>query len=166
MARHLKLVLTTFFFSVFLSCSVNAQSGTSNLKFHGTLTVVNCSVNGDADTPTIEFGDVRTDLIDGVKYSKPLPVKITCTGDTSSLDLKYQVKGDVSTFDNKSLKTNITGLGLKVLNATGTQLGINTWVTTSPGETLNLKVVPVKDGTTVLSGGEFNAIATLIIQMK
>lgn len=166
MIHFLKFLFISILINALVFSTANAENGVSNLKFHGNLTVVNCSVNDDTDTPMIEFGDVRTDLIDGTKYSQPLPVKITCAGDLSSLAIQYQIKGTAASFDTKVLNTNIAGLGIKVLNSTGTPLSINTWVDTTPSATFSLSVVPVKDGTTQLSGGEFNATATLVIQMK
>ncbi|WP_368533269.1 fimbrial protein [Enterobacter hormaechei] len=124
-----------------------------------------CHINGDTNTPTVEFGDVRADLIDGSRYAQPLEVKITCDS-TPSGDLQYELKGDAASFDSKVLKTDMSGLGIKVLNADGSTLSVNAWTDIARDQTVNLKVVPVRDTTATFAGGEFNATATLILQMK
>lgn len=153
------------FYSIpMVSWALSASAVNFNVKVN--VTAVVCHINDDIDTPTIEFGDVRTDLIDGSKYAQPLPVTISCEGGTPSGGVEYMIKGDVSSFNSTSLKTDTAGLGINVLNSDNTPLGINQWIGATPEQTLNLKVVPVKDNTTQFSGGEFSATATLVIQMK
>lgn len=142
-----------------------ADSALVNLTVNVNVVEAPCHINGDSDTPTVEFGDVRVDLIDGTQYAQPLAVAITCDSAPQG-NLQYELKGDATNFDGNVLKTHTDGLGIKVLKADGSTLAVNTWTDISQGQTINLKVVPVKDGATVLVGGEFNAEATLVLQIK
>ncbi|MGM8398345.1 fimbrial protein [Enterobacter hormaechei] len=151
--------------SIFSAPTVRAGQSQTTVTVSVTVLAVPCHINGDANTPTVEFGDVRADLIDGSRYAQPLEVKITCDS-TPSGDLQYELKGDAAAFDSKVLKTETSGLGIKILKADGSMLAVNTWTGTARDQTVNLKAVPVRDTTAKLTGGEFNATATLILQMK
>ncbi|MGV2814538.1 fimbrial protein [Enterobacter cancerogenus] len=149
-----------------LACpAANAGQTQATVTVSVTVMATPCHINGDAATPTVEFGDVRADLIDGTRYAQPLEVKITCDSAPSG-NLQYELKGDAAAFDGKVLKTGTAGLGIKMLKADGSPLAVNTWTSTAQDQTVNLKAVPVKDTAATLAGGEFNATATLILQMK
>lgn len=145
--------------------AANAGQAQATVTVSVTVMAVPCHINGDTATPTVEFGDVRADLIDGIRYAQPLEVKITCDSSPSG-DLQYELKGDAAAFDGKVLKTGTAGLGIKMLKADGSPLAVNTWTGTARDQTVNLKAVPVKDTAAKLAGGEFNATATLILQIK
>lgn len=151
--------------SLFAASSAYAGHAQATVTVSVTVLATPCHINGDTDTPTVEFGDVRADLIDGTRYAQPLDLKITCDSAPSG-DLQYELKGDAAAFDGEVLKTGTTGLGIKLLKTDGSTLAVNTWTGTTQDQTVSLKAVPVRDSVTTLTGGEFTATATLILQMK
>lgn len=171
MTRQIKILyaITLLLLLTGLAKSARADGVTSarvDITVSVTLQETACHINGDVTTPTVEFGDVNTALIDGKTYrAQKLPVKITCDSDIPDT-LSYELRGDVAEFDSEALATDIQGVGLKVFNEDGTALAINTLVDVKNSPSLDLMVVPVKDTDVTLSGGEFNAVATLILQQK
>lgn len=149
-------------FSMF-SPSTLADMGQSTVKFHGSLVVVDCSVNNNTDTP-VDFGDqVRSDLIDGVKYDvQPIPVKITCDGPQTG-DIQVQLTGEAGS-ENTSIRTSLDGLDIRILKD-NTPQQIGTWNTVKDSEDIQLYAVLVKEDADAKLSGDFSATATLVVRM-
>ena len=125
-----------------------------------------CKINNNQASPQVEFGsDVRTDLIDGVKYrAKEVPVTVTCDRKPGGA-IQFSLTGTASSFDTAALKTDVTGLGIKIYNGTKA-IDINSWGDINYDEPLNLIAVPVKLSGVTLQGGEFSATGTLIMRLE
>ena len=94
-----------------------AAAGSSNLDVRITGTVVAtalCTFSG-SDPIKVEFGDVYINEIIGETYKQPVPYQVTCKGDPDGKTLQMQIAGSAASFDGKQLKTDASGLGIKLL---------------------------------------------------
>ncbi len=123
-----------------------------------------CVINDDRPVE-VEFGDVMTTRVDGDNYKMPVNYTLSCTGGTSNA-MKLQVKGNGAAFDATVLQTNKTGLGIELRQGDG-KLAVNSWLNFTYPNKPKLWAVPVKDrpGTT-LTGGEFSAGATMVVDYQ
>ncbi|CAI1945516.1 putative minor fimbrial subunit StfE [Serratia quinivorans] len=119
-----------------------------------------CTINAGKPIE-VDFGEVMTTKVDGHNYRTRVNYTLKCN--TNSV-LKMQVKGTGAAFDSKLLQTTKAGLGIKV------QLGsklepANSWLYfyAIPQSEPELWVVPVKQNGVTLSGGEFMAGATMLV---
>lgn len=159
------LMMFSLLLTSLLSGTALAGSTQATVTVSVTVLAVPCHINGDKPV-SVEFGDVRTDLIDGKNYAvQTLPVSITCDDDPSGT-IQYSLKGVASEFDADALKTDMTGLAIRILKPDGKVLSPGSWQDASRNQRLSLKVVPEKDVSMKLAGGEFHASATLAIQVK
>jgi len=76
--------------------------------------------------------------------------------------MKLMVMGNQTFFDTSALQTNIADFGI-ALRANGQPLTINNWVQFTYPDKPVLQAVPVKKAGATLTGGEFNAGATLMV---
>lgn len=151
---------------------VRADSMSLNINVSGTISESSCTVNANG-TVGAEFGVVQTDSLSSATAS--VPVTISCEG-TPSGTVSMEIKGDPSTFDAQALATDTPGLGITLGSTNSSQDGVlelNTFydVTSAFGLTnktgsFKLTAFLTSDGTTKLAGGEFNATATLVLQMS
>lgn len=136
----------------------------ADINFHGTLINLTCKI-GDDKPIDIDFGDeVVTDLIDGVHYQQAVPLKIICNQDYNG-DLNFSVSGKPVTFEKSALVTDVTGLGIRFIDASsGTKIELNKAYSHKNNDSVDLNVVPVKESSTTLPGGEFKASAQLLVE--
>lgn len=119
-----------------------------------------CVING-ADPIAIEFGDVYISNIDGDTYRKRIDYSVSCQGDPEGKTIQMQVAGNGAAFDGALLKTDVSGLGIKLLN-NGSPLALNHWVNLDPNNVPILEGALVKEsGADFINGQEFNSTATL-----
>ncbi|WP_270655269.1 fimbrial protein [Enterobacter bugandensis] len=162
-------------------CSLANADAT--VKFHGTLQAGSCSAN----TVNVEFGTVLVDKINSTSTrssgavrstnsgTENFSITVACTGSVNNVQLK--LAGTPTTFSNVALATDVQGLGvivassdsnIKEAGGTSTAVNItpNKWYTLSNGAgTYSLMAILLKDKSTALSGGEFNATATIQLQI-
>ncbi|AHG21885.2 hypothetical protein Z042_21425 [Chania multitudinisentens RB-25] len=123
-----------------------------------------CTINNN-QTIQVDFGDeVMTSRIDGVNYKQAITYSLSCDIQKSN-NLQMRIQGNGASFNLGVLRTNKTELGIALYR--GTQpLNINTWFNyTYPSQPV-LYAVPVKRSGTNLTGGEFTASATLLIDYQ
>lgn len=145
----------------------------SNLTVSVNVVSSPCKING-GKAIDVEFGDVNTFSLKSVKAI--FPVTINCSGQTLSGGLGLVFNGDTTNFSSTALKTSVDGLGITITPSSGTSAGqgeltpdtyydLATLGLTATTGTVNLVAGLVSDGSTTLSGGEFTASATLVLQM-
>lgn len=154
------------------SASIWADSDTLTINISGTISESSCTVNAN-ETVSAEFGSVQTDEISSATAS--VPVTISCEG-TPSGTVSMEIKGTTSTFNGQALATDTPGLGITLGSTGTTQYGIldlnkfydvtSAFGLTNKTGSFTLTAYLTSDGTTKLTGGEFNAIATLVLQMN
>lgn len=123
-----------------------------------------CTVNNDKPV-NVEFGNVRTDLIDGSSYDiQPIPLTVTCTANPSD-QLQLSLQGISFGENTAALVTSTAGLGL-MIRLNHAPLDINSWVNITNGDEFDLIAVPIKMAGKKLETGEFTATATLVIRQE
>lgn len=148
----------------------------SQITFHGTLIAASCT----ADATNVEFGEVPIDSIavtrSGALAGKSVrttgnglvqfTIDINCTGNISS-EINYKWSGTTATFDNTKLATDVPGLAIEIGDGDiNSIMNPDTWYQLDPNaRTKNLLAILVRDPDATFSGGEFNATATLAIQV-
>lgn len=149
-------------FSVLLtSASVSAMP----VNIRGTIILPPpCTINNN-QTIRVDFGDeVMTTRIDGVNYKQAIAYSLNCEIQKSN-NLKMSIQGGTAGFGTGLLSTNKSDLGIALYYGTQ-QLNINTWFNyTYPNQPV-LYAVPVKRSGATLTGGEFTASATLLIDYQ
>lgn len=123
-----------------------------------------CLVNGNTAID-VNFGSaLQTTSIDGNNYAMPVPFTLSCTGNPTSMRLRFQ--GTVSGFDSDVLATNFADLGIKLLKPDNSTLALGEWFTFSYSATPPaISAVPVKRTGSNLPGGVFNSTATLLVEL-
>lgn len=126
-----------------------------------------CTVTGGE----VEFGNVITTGIDGVNNVKKVGYSLNCNGRLSDF-LKLQIQGTAVAINGESvLQTDVSGLGIRLQMTDDNTLippGTTDWLPfqyrddAAPG----IKATLVKDNTVTLTGGEFNAVATLVVDYQ
>ncbi|MGE6470454.1 fimbrial protein [Serratia proteamaculans] len=135
----------------------------ANMKLHGTLVEPPlCTVSGGKDID-VDFGSaVGVDKVDGAHYLQTISYQVTCQPGAGSWGLGLTVTGTVSGFDTAALQTDVTDLGIRLLQ------GSKAWPINQrlTGVDINklpiLQAVPVKKPGVKLKEGAFNATATLL----
>lgn len=126
-----------------------------------------CTVTGGE----VEFGNVATTSVDGVNNAKKVGYSLYCTGRLSDF-LKLQIQGTAVVINGESvLQTDVPGLGIGLQMADDNTLippGTTDWLPfqyrddAAPG----IKAILVKENNVTLTGGEFNAVATLVVDYQ
>jgi type 1 fimbria pilin len=123
-----------------------------------------CIINDDR-TIDVDFGnELLTTKIDGDNYIKTVDYTLECKDSTRNA-MKLKIQGNATTFDASALQTNMADLGV-ALKANGAALNINSWVNFTYPNLPVLQAVPVKRAGTTLSGGDFSAGATLMVDYQ
>lgn len=130
----------------------------------GVIQTMSCVINGGKEID-VDFGStLKTTLIDGSQYKTAVTYTVTCSGNSSNA-LKMQIKGTAAGFDATALATDKTNLGLALLKG-GKKQAINAWFNFTYPTLPVLEMVPVKKAGATLSTGEFNASATLLVDVQ
>lgn len=154
--------------SVLLLLSGHAAADTSKANLSVTVTVAatNCWVNGNQSIK-MDFGAVQTSELS--KATANVPVTIACD-EAPQGTVSMAIKGAGSSFNAQALKTDVAGLGITLTSPFAKVLDLNTYYEVSNAFGLSSKVGNfnltahlVSDGKTELTGGEFNASATLVM---
>ncbi|WP_240775909.1 fimbrial protein [Serratia proteamaculans] len=130
----------------------------------GVIQTMSCVINGGKDID-VDFGStLKTALIDGSQYKTRVVFTLSCSGNSSNA-LKMQINGTAAGFDATALATDKTDLGLALING-GKKQPINAWFNFTYPTLPVLEMVPVKKAGVTLSGGDFNATATLMVDVQ
>ncbi|MGK3141808.1 fimbrial protein [Pantoea sp. C2G6] len=136
------------------------------ITISGTVIATASCTFGSDKTIEIEFGDVYISQIIGDTYKKPVDYTLSCEGDADGKTVYMEWVGDQSSFDSTLLTTDVTGLGVKLLQ-NNTQVSPNTRFTIDAASPPSLDVVLVKNsGASFTNGQEFNASATLKVDYQ
>ncbi|WP_193138582.1 fimbrial protein [Klebsiella aerogenes] len=142
-----------------------AQVGDSrSITFHGTLRKKPCHIANDGDI-YIHFGNVGIRKLDGQRYLQDIPYTLKCDELDPSWMLKMTLKGTQSGFENTALKTNVSGLGIRILEE-GQPLEINKAFDISYDRPPKLQAVPVQQNNVKLVEQGFSATATLLAEYE
>lgn len=147
-------------------CSIGFCSAASaNLTFRGTLNEPPpCTIDAGS-TIEIDFGDVGTMRVDGVKYRKGVGYTISCGTDTLPWALKLSVNGTATTFDSSAVQTSVPALGIRLFQNNVPFL-LNTPFEITMSSPPILEVVPVKQPGATLAPASFTAVATLLAEYQ
>ncbi|WP_226475682.1 fimbrial protein [Pseudomonas sp. MWU16-30323] len=147
-------------------CSIGLCSGASaNLTFSGTLNEPPPCTIDSGSTIEVDFGDVGTKRVDGVKYRQGVGYTIRCGASTLPWLLKLSVRGTETTFDNAALQTTAPDLGIR-LYQNNLPFRLNTPLDISLAAPPTLEVVPVKRPGAILTAARFTAVATLLAEYE
>jgi len=137
-----------------------------DININGTIIAkASCTFSGQKPLQ-IDYGDVYiSDLASG-NNRKNLDYSLRCTGDSDGKKVAMRFEGEGADFNNQLLKTDIKGLGIKLLNNSNPQ-DINSWFFIDPSNQPTLEAELVKqDNANFQSGQEFSAAMTLIVEYR
>ncbi|WP_193138583.1 fimbrial protein [Klebsiella aerogenes] len=136
---------------------------TSNIRISITGTIVanaRCTING-GNPITVEYGDVYISEIAGNAYRQNIAYSIICQGDAGSKTAQILLDGTGASFDGTLLKTDATGLGIKIL-IDNNQMMLRKWYDLNTSNNQKLEGILVRQGEAKFTNGQqFNASATL-----
>ncbi|CRM29998.1 fimbrial protein [Pseudomonas fluorescens] len=123
-----------------------------------------CVINGGS-TLDVPFGnDLLTSRVDGVNYRRGVPYTVTCDSPFSNA-LSLELKGTAASFDNRALATRKADLGVRLF-VNGADWPLNTAVNFTYPNFPVVQAVPVKRAGSTLTGGAFDATATLVVDYQ
>ncbi|MFS7242922.1 fimbrial protein [Serratia proteamaculans] len=157
--RRIKTVAT-------LLLLLTAQPGWANepITVKGVIQTMSCVINGGKEID-VDFGStMKTTLINGSQYKTKVAYTVSCSGNSSNA-LKMQIKGTAAGFDATALATDKTDLGLALIKG-GKKQAINGWFNFTYPTLPVLEMVPVKKAGATLATGDFNATATLMVDVQ
>ncbi|MGX5793957.1 fimbrial protein [Pseudomonas sp. E2-15] len=123
-----------------------------------------CVINsgGTLDVP---FGnDLLTSRIDGVNYRRAVPYTVVCDSPFNNA-MTLELKGTAASFDRNVLLTRKPDLGVKLF-VNGANWPLNTAVNFTHPNFPTVQAVPVKRAGSTLTGGAFDAAATLVVDYQ
>ncbi|OWF82272.1 hypothetical protein B4907_13860 [Yersinia kristensenii] len=161
-----KLKLSTLLVTSMLFSGTVLAAGEMNFKGK-LIEPPNCTING-GKAIEVDFGnEVMTSRVDGKLYSKPIVHGLKCTAPELKA-MKLQIQGDGASFDSKSLKTTNENLAIEI-SANGNKLAPKEWLNfdyTDEASLPQLTAVPVKNKDKPLTGGDFTATATMMVDYQ
>ena len=123
-----------------------------------------CVVNGN-QAIIVDFGnDMFTHKVDGNHYLEGVNYTLECDNLLRNA-MRMQITGNTGVFKNKALQTSQPNLGIE-LRADGRTLLMNSWLNFTYPNIPKLQAVPVKNTGATLTGGEFSAAATLLVDYQ
>ncbi|NWA82453.1 exotoxin [Pseudomonas sp. R76] len=123
-----------------------------------------CVINGGS-TLDVPFGnDLLTSRVDGVNYRRDVPYTVACDAPFNNA-MKLELRGTGAAFDSKVLLTRKQDLGVKLF-VNGADWPLNTPVNFTYPTFPAVQAVPVKRVGSRLTGGAFDAAATLVIDYQ
>lgn len=139
----------------------------TDIKFHGTLLVVECRINGDTKPMTVNFGSaVGIKRVDGKRYEQPVPFSVSCQnyGGTDVPALTLTLEGTATSFNDAAVATSVSGLGIEI-RRNGVAQPLNSAVHFDYKNVPVLTAVPVADPTVDLSAQAFTATLKLTVEV-
>lgn len=123
-----------------------------------------CVINSGS-TLDVPFGnDLLTSRVDGVNYRRGVPYTVTCSSPFSNA-LTLELRGTAAAFDSRVLVTRKPDLGVKLF-INGADWPLNTAVNFTYPNVPVVQAVPVKRPGSTLTGGAFDAAATLVVDYQ
>lgn len=123
-----------------------------------------CVIN-NGSTLDVPFGnDLLTSRIDGVNYRRGVPYTVSCDSPFSNA-LTLELRGMGASFDGRVLLTRKPDLGVKLF-INGADWPLNTAVNFTYPNFPVVQAVPVKRAGSTLTGGAFDAAATLVVDYQ
>ncbi|WP_411379036.1 fimbrial protein [Pseudomonas sp. MPB26] len=123
-----------------------------------------CVINSGS-TLDVPFGnDLLTSRVDGINYRRGVPYTVTCNSPFSNA-LTLELKGTAASFDNRVLATRKADLGVRLF-VNGADWPLNTTVNFTYPNFPVVQAVPVKRVGSKLTGGAFDATATLVVDYQ
>ncbi|ENY5536620.1 fimbrial protein [Salmonella enterica] len=169
MKKHPFFRWMSAFLIAFISFNVAADISAVSVNVNVTIEANNCRVNENKPV-TAEFGTVLVDQIAQAKVKVPIVVACDIVPNGT---LSMAIKGTESSFNKQALQTDVSGLAITLSSPKSEILDLNTYydVTKSFGLTsktgsFDLIAQLTQDNKVDLSGGEFNASATLVLQIS
>ncbi|NIH24029.1 fimbrial protein [Providencia heimbachae] len=173
--HHKKLALAMLLFAstvqanlpesrVLPSAGTRATPGIVYVNIRGVVLAPPPCVINDGNLIDINFGEVMSTRIDGSAYKMPVNYNIKCEKMPSKA-MKMSVEGNTADFDTQSLSTNIEGLGIAVMR-NDSKLPVGQAINFTYPNAPQFSVVPVRDMSKTLTGGYFEAVATLLINYQ
>ncbi|RYM47675.1 fimbrial protein [Serratia proteamaculans] len=149
-------------FSVALLLGGGPAQAYPNMMFFGTLNAPPpCTIN-NGEQVDVDFGDrVGVNKVDGQNYIQTVNYRISCEPGASGLAMGLKVTGSPTGFDAAALQTNITDLGLRLLQ-NGQAFTLNKRIDIDATNPPVLQAVPVKKPGVELKAGVFAVTATLL----
>lgn len=170
-----KIVTRIFWYLLFLVAltapveEAFATAGATTINVSVTVMESSCSIN-DGKTITVDFGSVMINQI--TEATARVPITISCD-EVPSGTLSMAVNGTASSFNTKALETDVSDLGITLTSPSSQILDLNTFYDvsdtfglTSKVGSFNLTAHLISKDSSVLTGGEFNASATLVLQIS
>lgn len=144
-----------------------SDGGTTTLNITGNIVQPDCEINNNQQI-VVNFGEVLITRIDGANYETPIVYTLKCT-DLIRNTLKINLKGNGTPFNSQLFTTDVTGLGIKVYDASKTTIAPNTGVlsfTYADNNPPALYAVPVMQTNASLPDGAFNGSATMVFSYQ
>jgi len=148
-----------------LCCFGFFSAASANLTFNGTLNEPPPCTIDSGSTIEVDFGDVGTKRVDGVKYRRAVGYTIRCGASTLPWLLRLSINGTATTFDNSAVQTNVPELGIRLFQ-NNLPFRLNTPLDITLSSPPTLEVVPVKQPGSVLAPARFTAVATLLAEYQ
>lgn len=118
----------------------------------------------------VTFPDMIINQIDGISYGRtPINYNISCDDDNPAIEIQFtgqDARDTNSNFDKGMLKTTENNMAIKILNGSQ-QLKLNdSWLSFRYNSKPTLYAVAVPSDIGGISGGEFEASATLSVRYQ
>ena len=144
--------------------SLGAQAET-NLTIRAVIIAPPPCVINSGSTLDVPFGnDLLTSRVDGVNYRRGVPYTVSCSSPFSNA-LTLELRGTGAAFDSRVLVTRKPDLGVKLF-INGADWPLNTVVNFTYPNVPVVQAVPVKRPGSTLTGGAFDAAATLVVDYQ
>lgn len=133
----------------------------TGVRLHGTLVSPPPCTISEGKQIDVNFGErIGIKKIDGVNYRRKLNYRITCEKGSSAWVLKLTLGGNAPSFDSNALKSNRTGLAIRMYQ-NDKPFPPNSTLPINLNNPPALEVVPVKDTAAAPTKGSFDVWATL-----
>lgn len=150
--------------SMFVQANIKNE-GDYNVSFSGVLMDSPlCVINND-QIITVDFGnEVVTTRIDGDNYKKEIQFTLSCDKNFS-VNQALRIKGVGAEFDPKALSSDTPNLAIAIYHDQ-VRYNLGEWLPFSYPKQPVLYAVPIKKAASHLSGGQFTALASLIVDYQ
>ncbi|RJF55499.1 fimbrial protein [Serratia inhibens] len=133
-----------------------------NTIFYGALNEPPPCIINNGELVDVDFGDrVGVRKVDGQNYIQTVNYRITCESGISGMAMGLKLTGNATGFDSAALQTNITDLGIRLLQ-NGQPFVLNQRINIDAANPPVLQAVPVKKQGVELKAGAFTVTATLL----
>lgn len=151
-------------FSMFVQAGIKSE-GDYNVLFHGTIKESPLCVINNEQIITVDFGnEVVTTRVDGDRYKKEIQFTLNCDKDFSA-NQALRIKGVGAEFDPKALSSDTPNLAIAIYHDQ-VRYNLGEWLPFSYPKQPILYAVPIKKAGSHLSGGQFTALASLIVDYQ